>query len=103
MNNIATETYIMPEHVFKDEPDFSGNELQAKPVGTGPYKLTNYKRGEYLQFEANDSYYGGKPNIKNVTLRIIANADTTKVALQKGEIDASFILPNNIEDIKNQM
>ncbi|WP_288395094.1 ABC transporter substrate-binding protein [uncultured Vagococcus sp.] len=100
MNNIATETYIMPEHVFKDEPDFSGNELQAKPVGTGPYKLTNYKRGEYLQFEANDSYYGGKPNIKNVTLRIIANADTTKVALQKGEIDASFILPNNIEDIK---
>ncbi|MEG2253878.1 MAG: ABC transporter substrate-binding protein [Vagococcus sp.] len=101
MNNIATETYIMPEHVFKNEPDFSGNALKADPVGTGPYKLTNYKRGEYLQFEANDSYYGGKPNIKNVTFRIIANADTTKVALQKGEIDASYILPNNIEDIKN--
>ena len=100
MNNIATETYIMPEHIFKDEADFSGNELKADPVGTGPYKLTNYKRGEYLQFEANESYYGGKPNIDKVTLRIIANADTTKVALQKGEIDASYILPNNIEDIK---
>lgn len=100
MNNIATETYIMPEHIFKDEPDFSANELEAEPVGTGPYKLTNYKRGEYLQFEANESYYDGKPNIDKVTLRIIANADTTKVALQKGEIDASYILPNNIDDIK---
>ena len=100
VNNIATETYIMPEHVFKDEKDFSGNELAADPVGTGPYKLTNYKRGEYLQFEANENYYGGKANIDKVTLRIIANADTTKVALQKGEIDGSFLLPNNIEDIK---
>ncbi|MDT2835002.1 ABC transporter substrate-binding protein [Vagococcus carniphilus] len=100
LNNIATETYIIPEHVFKDEKDFSANELKAKAVGTGPYKLKEYKRGEYLQFEANETYYGGKPNIDKVTLRIIANADTTKVALQKGEVDASYILPNNIEDIK---
>lgn len=100
MNNIATETYIIPEHVYKDEPDFSVNELKAKPVGTGPYKLVNYKRGEYLQFEANESYYGGKASIPKVNLRIISNADTTKVALQKGEVDASYILPNNIEDVK---
>lgn len=101
VENIVTETYIIPEHVYKDEPDFSVSELSADPVGSGPYKLTNYKRGEYLQFEANENYYGGTPNIKNVTLRIIPNADTTKVALQKGEVDASFILPNNIADFKD--
>lgn len=99
INNIATETYILPEHIYKDEADFSGSELKADPVGTGPYKLDNYKRGEYLQFSANETYYGGKPSVPKVTLRIITSADTTKVALQKGEIDASFVLPNNIKDL----
>lgn len=100
INNIATETYIIPEHVFKNEPDFSAKELKAAAVGTGPYKLKEFKRGEYLQFEANDSYYGGKPNVPNVTLRIIGNTDTAKVALQKGEVDASFVLPNDIESLE---
>ncbi len=99
INNIATETYIIPEHIFKSEPDFTANELKANPVGTGPYKQTKYKRGEYIQFEANDSYYGGKPSIPKVTFRIISNADTTKLALKKGEIDASFVLPNDIKEL----
>ncbi|KAF1301750.1 MULTISPECIES: ABC transporter substrate-binding protein [Enterococcus] len=99
LNNIATETYIIPEHIFKDEKDFAASTLAAKPVGTGPYVLKEYKTGQYLQFVANENYYGGTPEIKNITLRIITSADTTKVALQKGEVDASFILPNDIEDL----
>ena len=70
--------------------DFSVKELQEKPVGTGPYKLVENKRGEYIKFEANENYYKGKPNVKNVVLRVIQSADTAKVALQKGEIDASI-------------
>lgn len=100
-NNIATETYIIPEHIFKDVSDFSGTEIKDNKVGTGPYSLNEYKHGEYLQFTANEHYYGGKPSVKNITLRIIANANTTKVALQKGEVDASMILPADIEDLKN--
>lgn len=102
LNNIATEAYIIPEHIFKDEPDFSVSTLTATPVGTGPYVLQEYKTGQYLQFVANENYYGGTPQIKNITLRIITSADTTKVALQKGEVDASFILPNEIEDLDTQ-
>ncbi|MGX6962105.1 ABC transporter substrate-binding protein [Vagococcus xieshaowenii] len=103
-NNIATETYIMPEHLYEgqEEIDFSGAELaDGNEVGTGPYVLSEYKRGEYLQFKANPNYYGGEVGVKNVTLRIITNADTTKVALQKGEVDASMVLPSDIEDLKN--
>ena len=39
LNNIATETYIIPEHIYKDVTDFSVSELPETPVGTGP--LTN--------------------------------------------------------------
>ncbi|MFV0558109.1 MAG: ABC transporter substrate-binding protein [Enterococcus sp.] len=101
LNNIANETYIIPEHVFKDEPDFSASTLEAQAVGTGPYVLKEYQPGQYLQFEANEHYYGGEPAIKKLTLQIIENADTTKVALQKGEVDASFILPADIEELSS--
>ncbi len=103
LNNIATETYIIPEHIYKDVTDFSVSELPETPVGTGPYKLKEYKRGEYFTFEANENYYSGEAAIKNVTLRIIESTDTAKVALQKGEVDAAVVLPSDIEDLDESM
>ena len=47
-----TETYIIPQHVFKDEADFSASQLTATPVGTGPYKFVEYKHGEYIKLAA---------------------------------------------------
>ena len=71
LNNIATEVYIIPQHVYQDIPDFSVTDLGQDLVGTGPYKLVKNKRGEYLQFEANEHYFREPANIKNVTLRIL--------------------------------
>lgn len=102
LQNIVTETFIIPVHIFKDVEDFSVNELPVAAVGTGPYKLKEYKRGEYLTFEANEHYYGGQAGIKNVTLRIIESADTAKVALQKGEVDAAVVLPTDIADLDTE-
>lgn len=102
VSNIVTETYIIPKHVYQNEQDFTANELKATPVGTGPYVLKEYKRGEYLRFEANPNYYGGKAGIKTLTLRIISNSNTAKVALQKGEVDAAVILPSDIKNLKGK-
>lgn len=99
LDNIVTETYIIPEHVFKDEPDFSVAELKTKPVGTGPYKFVEYKHGEHIKLEANEHYYKGEPEIDTLVLKIIESADTRKVALQTGEVDASFVLPTDIQDL----
>ena len=101
-NNIANETYIIPKHVYGNVSDFSVKELKETPVGTGPYKLVENKRGEYIKFEANENYYNGKPKVKNVVLRIIKSADTTKVALQKGEVDAAYVLPAVIKDLDSK-
>ena len=99
LDNIVTETYIIPEHVYNDEPDFSVSQLTNTPVGTGPYKFVEYKHGQYIQLEANEYYYKGEPEIDNLVLRIITSADTRKVALQTGEVDASFVLPSDIADL----
>lgn len=102
LDNIVTETYILPEHVYKNETDFSGKQLTTHPVGTGPYKLVEYKHGEYISLEANEHYYKGEASIDKVVLRIIASADTTKVALQTGEVDAAFVLPSDIQDLDSK-
>jgi len=99
LNNLLFEVNIMPRHIFENEPDFSANELVAHPVGTGPYRLVTYNRGQYLLFEANEHYFGGLPNIENVTLRIIENMDTQRIALQSGEIDAAVVFPADIETL----
>ncbi|MBD3941987.1 ABC transporter substrate-binding protein [Microbacterium sp. NEAU-LLC] len=100
LSNIATETYIIPEHVYGDVTDFSVTELDPLAVGSGPYKLTDYQRGQYLTFEANENYYGPKPKIEKLTLRIVADANTTKTALQTGEVDASFATPDQITELE---
>lgn len=100
LSNIATETYIIPEHIYGDVTDFSVSELDPLAVGSGPYTLAEYERGQYITFEANENYYGAAPKIPAVTFRIVANADTVKTALQTGEVDASFVAPDQIAELE---
>lgn len=99
LSNIATETYIIPEHVYGEVTDFSAADLDPIAVGSGPYQLTEYERGQYLTFTPNEHYAGKAPNIENLTLRIVSNADTVKTALQTGEADASFVTADQIDEL----
>lgn len=98
---LIADEYILPEHAYQNT-DLAGKALTVPHVGTGAYKLTEYKRGEYLQFEANENYYGGKASIDKVVLQIIPSTDTRKLALQKGEVDAAVVLPSDIADLNKE-
>jgi peptide/nickel transport system substrate-binding protein len=100
LSNIATETYIIPEHVYGEVTDFSAAELDPIAVGSGPYTLVEYERGQYLTFAPNENFYGDEPGIADLTLRIVPNADTVKTALQTGEADASFVTADQIDELE---
>ncbi|MFU0784830.1 MAG: ABC transporter substrate-binding protein [Enterococcus gilvus] len=102
LDQVAADTYIIPKHVYENVEDMSKAQLDVPPVGSGPYKFVEYKKGEYLKYEANDSYYGGQPKEKNILLQIISNPDTAKVALQKGEVDAGLIQPADVKSMKKK-
>jgi len=56
-------------------------------VGTGPYKVVDWKAGSYLDLERFDGYWGKKPEVQKVRFRFVRE-DTTRVAmLQAGEAD----------------
>ena len=57
------------EHIYKDVTDFENNEFNTKPVGTGPYVMSEYSAGSYVKFSANDTYFLGKPSIGTIVLQ----------------------------------
>ncbi|WP_077613170.1 nickel ABC transporter substrate-binding protein [Clostridium sp. Marseille-P2415] len=59
-------------------------------IGTGPYVLTDFVTDEYAVFEANETYWGEKPPVKKITVKVIPDNQTRILALEKGEIDLIF-------------
>ena len=64
-----------------------GHDFNTEPIGTGPYKLVEWKRGDSLTFEAFEDFYKGAPKIKNMTWKIIPEGSSRTIALEAGEID----------------
>ena len=65
----------------------SGHDFGEEPIGSGPYKLVEWKRGDSLEFEAFEDYFGGAPAIKHMIWKIIPEGSSRTIALEAGEID----------------
>lgn len=63
------------------------------PVGTGPFRFSAYKKGQYLEVAANKEYWGDKPSSEKVIFRFIPDDQTRLMALQAGEVDIIFPVP----------
>jgi peptide/nickel transport system substrate-binding protein len=60
--------------------------LTDHAVGTGPYKLEEWIKGDSLTLTANEDYFRGPPTIKEVVLKPLTNAPTRTAALLSGEV-----------------
>jgi peptide/nickel transport system substrate-binding protein len=63
------------------------------PVGTGPFRFVDWKKGERVALEANDQYWKGAPAIKSLTFRIIPEAATQIAELLAGGVDIIRAVP----------
>lgn len=68
----------------------AGDDFANKPIGTGAYKVVEWKKGEVIIFERHDGYFKGKAPIKTVEAYTIADSSTKAIALENGEIDVAF-------------
>jgi len=71
-----------------------GNDgFNAKPVGSGPVKLSSWTKDDKLVLDANADYWGGKIDFDRLTMRPIPETAPRIAALLKGEVDAITQLP----------
>lgn len=67
----------------------SGEEWFRTPNGTGPYKLTEWRRFEQLTYQANSDFYLGKPSIPYVIVKLYSGVGIR--LYEAGEIDITGI------------
>lgn len=53
-------------------------------IGTGPYRFVTWTRGERLEMERFENYWGEKPEFERVTMRFIPNPTTRTATLRLG-------------------
>lgn len=65
-------------------------ELKTRCVGTGPYKLKEYRPGEHIEYERNPDYFiKGRPYLDGIKWVIIKDRSTAIAALQAGQLDVA--------------
>lgn len=76
-----------------------GNEgLAAKPVGTGPYQVANWVRGDFVDLEAFPKYWGEKPQVQRARFRAIPDVAARIAALQAKDVHLISNLPPDYVD-----
>ncbi|MEG1257017.1 ABC transporter substrate-binding protein [Clostridium sp.] len=95
--NAIGDFKIIPEHIFKGEANLAQSEKNNNPIGSGPFKFKEWKKGEMVVLERFDDYYIGKPHLDSVVYRIIPDANTSKVAFENGEVSASYLEESKYE------
>lgn len=90
-------TALIPQHILAsvDPTSLQENEFNRDPVGAGPYKMIDLKsldpngQKSLLQLQANESYWGGEPNIARLSLATYENENKLVSAFKTHEINAA--------------
>jgi peptide/nickel transport system substrate-binding protein len=89
----VTEAPIVPRHVYQ-ETDPQTNPANARPVGTGPFKLVAYTKGSEIRLARNAAYFKKDlPYLDEIVMRIIPDVGTQVLALESGEVDFLWDVP----------
>ena len=103
-----TTVGILPSHVWKNmsSDQIASSEMNMKPVGSGPYKISGIKRNSAgiissYEFNSNKNFVLGKPNIKKIIMKFYPSEKDLLTAYQKGEVEAiNAVTPQELEKIK---
>jgi peptide/nickel transport system substrate-binding protein len=87
---------INPKVMEKEKNgDFGSTYLAANLMGSGPFKLTEWKPNERVVMEAAPEYWGTKPNPKKIIFPILTEVSNLRLQLEKGDLDIAWGIPTD--------
>jgi peptide/nickel transport system substrate-binding protein len=88
---------VVPPGYIKQKGDAA---FAAKPVGTGPFVFQSWQRDSQIVLTANPKYWGGKPAVDKLTIKVMPDAAASLAALQSGELDiVSSLTPDAAQQL----
>ncbi len=82
--------YILPKHIWEPLGSYADMRNFANfpdTIGTGPFQLTEFVRGETWTLTKNEDYWAGAPIVDEIVVRKFNNEEAMVSALRQGEID----------------
>ncbi|MBV8367278.1 MAG: peptide ABC transporter substrate-binding protein [Candidatus Eremiobacteraeota bacterium] len=81
---------VLPAHLLAQYPNINQIPYNTLPIGSGPFKITEWQHGDHITLVANPGYWRGPPKLSKIVFRFVSSTNTIKVLLQTHEIDAWF-------------
>ncbi|MBL1420931.1 MAG: ABC transporter substrate-binding protein [Alphaproteobacteria bacterium] len=88
---------------YAAQVEASGNldDMNQKPVGTGPFKFVNYQKDAVIRYATNEDYWNGKPAIDNLIYSITPDASVRFQKMKAGECHVMpYPAPSELDMIK---
>ena len=85
----------LPKHVLDGRDIDKANDYNRNPLGTGPYRVAEWKTGEYIALEKVPGYWRGAeyPKIDRILFRFVSNTTTRINLLKSGEVHLVPLVP----------
>lgn len=98
------QMWILPQHLLAQVPrtDWLTAPFGLHPIGDGPYRLTSATPGQTIELTADSTFFLGRPHIRHLVWKIVANLGAAVSDLVTGQADALDYLgsPANIEQAR---
>jgi peptide/nickel transport system substrate-binding protein len=88
--------YILPEHIWKEyaEGSAAAEFTNEEMIGSGPFKMKEYKQNEFVHLVANKDYHGTVPKVDEVIFQVFQTPDVLIQAIKSGQVDMITEMPN---------
>lgn len=85
----------LPRHKLAGRDLNTANDYNRAPLGTGPYRLAEWKTGEYIRLERAPDYWRGDslPHIRQILFKFLTNTTTRINQLKSGEVHMVALVP----------
>jgi ABC-type transport system substrate-binding protein len=94
--SMAVASTISPAAIEK-----YGEDVRNNPVGAGPYKLSEWVKGDRIVMVRNDDYWGPKATVEKITWKVVPDVSTREAMLRAGQIDICYKpSPANVAALK---
>ncbi len=84
--------YVLPKHIWENEDAIEFENFAM--IGSGPFKMVEYKPNEFVHLAKNADYFGEVPKIDEVIFQTFESTDALVQAIKTGQVDMITEFPN---------
>ncbi len=90
---------ILPAHAFHDNTDLRRAAWNNRPFGTGPFYVTEWRRGDRVVM-ARNPYSWQHPKLQRIIVKIVPDENAALVALRAHEVDFTDITADQVQQVR---